>query len=222
MSRSALVLRPEPGGRVTSDRLNAAGVATIRLPLFEIVPVAWCPPVDDYDGVLLTSANAVRQAGPGLAALSTLPVIAVGQATAAAAREAGLHVTAVGSGDATQALAIARQKGWRRVLRLGGRERTLLEGVTDVAVYFSKPLIPTSGALRLAEGTVALLHSSRAAALFRELVERDRVPLGSIRLATISGAVAEAAGGGWGRMVVAVRPDDEALVEAACTLAIDQ
>ena len=223
MSRPALILRPEPSGRVTADRLKATGLDTLRLPLFEIVPLAWsAPPAEQYDGLLLTSANAVRYAGVELAALGTLPVIAVGPVTAAAARDTGLRVTATGCGNAADVLAIARQLGWSRILRLGGRERTTLEGVSDIAVYASRPLIPPMGALRIADGAVALLHSSRAATLFRAMVERDQVSLQSIRLAAMSRAVAEAAGTGWDRTAVAARPEDEALIETACALAIDQ
>lgn len=221
MIRPALVLRPEPGGSVTAGRLTAAGLPVRQLPLFETAAIDWTPPIDQHDALLLTSANAVRHAGPRLSALSTLPVVAVGHRTAAAARDAGLTVAAVGQGDGAQALALAHQKGWQRILRLAARDRTTLEGVTDIPVYASNALTPPAGALDMARGTVSLLHSSRAASMFRQLLERDAVPPDTIRLAAISRAVADTAGTGWDRIIVATRPSDAALVEVACTLAID-
>ncbi len=77
------VLRPEPGNAATAARIAAAGARTIRLPLFAVGPLAWTPPDPAvHDALLLTSANAVRQAGPGLAGYRTLPVHAVGAAPA--------------------------------------------------------------------------------------------------------------------------------------------
>ena len=221
MTRTALVLRPEPGGRATGERLAAAGLPILQMPLFETTAIAWTPPTGRYDALLLTSANAVRHAGAGLSSLRALPVVAVGHGTAAAARNAGFDVVAVGGGDGAQALALAHQKGWHSILRLAARDRTMLEGVTDVPVYASNPLIPPRGALKAVRGTVALVHSSRAAPLFRELLERDAVPVDDIRLAAMSEAVADAAGTGWNRIMVAPKPNDAMLVEVACTLAID-
>ena len=67
------------------------------MPLFQIEPITWrAPDAGQFDALLLTSANAVRVGGPGLAALRDLPVHAVGEATAAAAREAGFDVATVG------------------------------------------------------------------------------------------------------------------------------
>lgn len=214
MSRPALVLRPAPGDAATAARLAAHGITAIRLPLFTVVPLDWALPAGAFDTLLLTSANAVRHAGAGLAAVRALPAVAVGEATAAAARDAGLDVIAVGEGDAAAALALVPG---RRVLRLGGRDRTPLAGVTDVAVYASAPQPLPSGALDVAHGAVALLHSTRAATRFAMLAG-DR---STIRLAAISDKVAVAAGDGWARVGTAATPDDAALVALAATLAID-
>lgn len=194
----------------------------VQLPIFRVAPIAWSPPGDRHDALLLTSANAVRHAGPGLSALRALPVVAVGRGTAAAAGAAGLAVAAVGCSDGAQAVALARQNGWHRILRLAGQERTRLEGVVDIAVYASNPLNPPPGALHVAQDAVVLLHSSRAATHFRQLLGRDGVDPETVRIAAISSAVAQAAGTGWNRILIARKPNDAALVEATCTLAIDQ
>jgi uroporphyrinogen-III synthase len=221
VSRPALVLRPAPGDRATVARLEPAGLVAIRLPLFQIVPLPWVPPVGEHDALLLTSANAVRHAGPGLEALRGLPAIAVGKATAEAARAAGLQVVATGQDDGLAALALAHARGWRRVVRLAGREPTPLDGVTDLMVYASEPSHVPGGALAVARGAVALLHSARAAARFAALVDRDGVSRDAVRLAAISAKVVAAAGPDWGATRVADAPCDAALVAAAMTLAID-
>ncbi|MFL6765128.1 MAG: uroporphyrinogen-III synthase, partial [Sphingomicrobium sp.] len=75
-----LVLRPEPGASATVKRARERGLDVIAIPLFEIEPVVWeAPQATDYDGLLLTSANAVRCGGGGLGRLRPLKVYAVGQ-----------------------------------------------------------------------------------------------------------------------------------------------
>ena len=84
--RRVLVLRPEQGATRTVHNARACGLKAIAAPLFEIDPIAWSSPdPSDFDGLLLTSANAVRQAGPQLERVRELPVYAVGEATAMAA-----------------------------------------------------------------------------------------------------------------------------------------
>ena len=87
--KRVLVLRPEPGASTTVKHARERGLDAIAIPLFEIEPVAWdVPEAGGYDGLLLTSANAIRHGGKGLNELRGLPVHAVGAATAKAARDA--------------------------------------------------------------------------------------------------------------------------------------
>ena len=59
--RRVLVLRPEPGASATVERARELGLDAVAVPLFEIEPVAWeAPEAARFDGLLLTSANAVR------------------------------------------------------------------------------------------------------------------------------------------------------------------
>jgi uroporphyrinogen-III synthase len=98
--RRILVLRPEPGASATLRRAHERGLHAVAVPLFEIEPVAWdAPEAGGFDGLLLTSANAVRSAGEQLEELRGLPVYAVGEATAGAAREAGFEVASTGDTD---------------------------------------------------------------------------------------------------------------------------
>ncbi|WP_341208622.1 uroporphyrinogen-III synthase [uncultured Sphingomonas sp.] len=207
----ALVLRPEPGNARTCAALAAAGIAPVAVPLFEAVPLAWSPPDPvAYDALLLTSAQAVRLAGDGLARLAGLPVIAVGGATADVARAAGLDVAIVGNGDA--AAAVARAGAFPRLLHLAGREHVAQPGVATITVYASEPLPVPSDALAAAIDGVAMLHSARAAARFALLT--NDLPRGRVRIAALSPAIAAAAGSGWACVIVAGQPNDRALIDA--------
>ena len=100
-----LVLRPEPGASATVKRARERGLDAIAIPLFEVEPIAWeVPEVASYDALLLTSANAVRHGGEGLQELRALPVHAVGEATAEAAREAGFCIASTGDADVERLL----------------------------------------------------------------------------------------------------------------------
>jgi len=216
MSRHLVVLRPEPGNGGTVALARAAGWTVDPLPLFAVSPVAWTPPDPaGVDALLLTSANAVRHAGPGLAGLSRLPVVAVGTATAEAARAAGLAVTITGDADAADAVAEARTNGLARLLHLAGRDRIDQPGVRAITVYASDTLpIPVDAQARLRAGLV-LLHSPRAA----RTLARHAVAPAEIAVAALSPAVLAASGTGWRATAVAAVPTDRALLAAAETLA---
>ncbi len=213
--RVALVLRPEPGNSRTADRLRRAGLDARQLPLFATAALDWTPPDPArYDALLVTSGNAVRRAGAGLDRLRTLPTVAIGEATAAAAREAGLDVRLVGSGNADEAASRARAAGLLRLLHLAAREAVVLPGIDAVPVYASEALPVAAGVLAREAGATVLLHSPRAAARFAELVGRDGLKREDWRLAAFSPAVAAVAGPGWRQVLVAPVPTDAALIAA--------
>lgn len=216
MPRPRVVLRPEPGNAVTAAAIEAEGAVAIRMPLFRVTPLAW-QPADPamFDGLVLTSANAVRHAGSAIARYAALPVHAVGDATAAAARSAGLEVVMVGEAGAAALLDDAARAGIRRALRLSGRDRAAATHpavARTVAVYESVALPADLSPSALA-GSIALIHSPRAGAQFARLVPPEL--RGNIALAAISTAAAKAAGIGWEAVAVAVRPDDAAVRAAA-------
>jgi uroporphyrinogen-III synthase len=223
MTRAIAVLRPEPGNAATAARIEAVGLAAIRLPLFEIRAAGWTPPDPArFDALLLTSANAPREAGAGLAALIDLPVYAVGEATAAAARDAGLTIAEVGGRDGAALLAAAAERGVRRALLLGGRDRAVASHpiiAETIPVYASEPIAVPAEALGRLAGSVVLLHSPRAARRFAMLAEQAGLDRRTVRLAAISAAAADAAGNGWDRVAAAPSPDDDALIGLARTLA---
>jgi uroporphyrinogen-III synthase len=208
-----VVLRPEPGATATVKRARQLGLDAIAVPLFEIEPLAWQPPKPQgFDGLLLTSANAVRHGGDGLALLRALPVYAVGSATADAASEAGFEVVATGEGGVEELLGPGASL---RLLHLCGEHRkapSTRQKIAALPVYRSKEkqAVDLSAAL----GAVALIHSPRAARRFAELVT-DRA---STSIAAISPAAAEAAGSGWASVESAEAPSDEALLALAARL----
>jgi len=216
MSRTLAVLRPEPGNAATAARAGAAGYAVLRLPLFAVVPLDWpVPDASDHDALVLTSANTVRAAGASLGRLAGLPVIAVGEQTAAAAREAGLSVAATGGSDATGLATLLAERGMSRALHLGGRERTPVAGVTRaIPVYASEPRAVAPVDLARLAGSVALLHSARAAARLGALLDWAEVPRSHVTIGAFSAAIADAAGSGWRAVAVAGSPSDAALFAA--------
>lgn len=217
--KTVAVLRPEPGNAATAARLEALGHHVLRLPLFEVVPVAWdVPDPAAHDGLLVTSANAVRHAGAGLERLEALPVHAVGAATASAAQRAGFRVATIGDSNAA---ALLQRVQARALLHLVGRDhaRTGPPVTATVVVYASEPAPLPPGGLDLLAGGVALIHSPRAARRLGELLDAAAIPRAEVALAAISAAAREAAGPGWARVAVAPRPDDATLIAIARLLA---
>lgn len=223
MTPGVAILRPAPANQATAARVCAHGLKPKLLPLFAVRPIPWTPPDPaGFDALLLTSANSVRCAGAGLRALAGLPVVAIGSATAQAARDAGLNVVAVGEADARAALELARRMGLPHLLHLAGRERAAdPPGVSPVTAYGSDPLpLGRDAVAELETGWIALLHSPRAAARLAELVELHRVRRDRVALAALSPAVLAAAGGGWNRAEAATRPTDSVLVDLARDMAL--
>lgn len=223
MNRHVAILRPEPGNAATARRLRQAGLDPLPLPLFAVSPIDWTPPAAaGFDGLLLTSANALRHGGAGLASLHGLPVLAVGSATADAAREAGFTVARTGSTDV--AALLRDTPGSARLLWLSGKDRTAIEHralAAIIPVYASDPIpLAANDAVQLA-GSVALVHSARAGMRLAAELARHQVPPASIRIAAISRKAAIAAGPGWDSIAVAASPDDDALIAAARALVID-
>ena len=223
MTRRLAVLRPEPGNAATIGRADAAGFATLSLPLFAVQALAWeVPSAAAFDAVILTSANAVRFAGARLRDVTGLPVLAVGPHTAAAARAAGFDVMATGGGDGAEIAALALAQGISRALHLTGRDRTLAVGgviAAVIPVYESAPVPVASDALQGLIGATALLHSARAARRLGELLDSAGIDRARVAIAAFSPAIAAAAASGWAGIASATAPDDAALFVAARSLA---
>ena len=217
--RRLVIVRPEPGASATVERARAMGLDSVAMPLFEVEPVEWeAPDPGGFDALLLTSANAVRHGGAGLERLRGLPVYAVGEATAAAARGAGFTVTASGDAGVERLLESAPAK--LRLLHLCGEHRTETAAkpdITAVPVYRSVALPMPDGIAEIGGQTVAV-HSPRAGQRLSQLVEQAGIDRRAVRIAAISEAAASAAGSGWERCEAADTPGEAALLALAARL----
>ena len=222
MSARVLILRPQPGADETAARARTLGLDPVVTPLFVVRPHAWqAPDPTDFDAVMLTSANAARLGGDALTPFLAMPCYAVGEATAAAAREAGFRDIRTGSGDGAALVGMMAAAGVRDVFHPCGEDRRELDPaglhILDTPVYSADAIDRLSPQTETAldEGALVLLHSPRAAALFSRLRRTGR---DQVRLAAISDAAAEEAGDGWSAISIAALPRDQALLELAAKL----
>lgn len=175
------------------------------VPLFEVGPRGWeVPDPDAFDAVAMTSANAARHGGVGLARFNHLPVFAVGEATAEAARAAGFLDVRVGTGDADD---LGPQLSGRVLHVTGTAHRSIptVAAVTVVPVYETLPLPPSAPL----NADVVLIHSPRAGARLAELMPQ----CATTQIVAISAAAAQACGSGWAAMHVAEAPREHAMLE---------
>jgi len=182
-------------------------------PLFHVEPVTWrAPDPENYDALLLTSANAIRHGGTELAKLNALPVQAVGSATAAAAHEAGFRIEGVGAADVADLL--AQLSPMLRLLHLAGEDhRDTDDPRVHRQIVYRSAAIDDPGLPPL-ERLVTAVHSPRAGTRLAELaVIRE-----ATAIAAISTAAAAACGDGWQRLEVADRPNDNSLLALAARL----
>ncbi len=222
-----VVIRPEPGCSATLAAARALRLEAHGFALFEVAPKSWEAPLPgQFDAILGGSGNAFRHAGIGLAALRQLPVYAVGETTAAAAREAGFAVTQTGSGG-LQPLLAQLDPGHRRLLRLAGEERvplTLPRGVTmdERAVYASLPRpMPADMIALLRAPAMIALHSAEAARHLAAQCVTHGIRRSLLRLIALGPRIASAAGDGWGEKATAALPNDKALLALAVQMCQD-
>lgn len=215
-----LIIRPEPGASATAERVRAAGHEPLLLPFFEVTGRPWsASPPETFDALLLTSANAVRHAGPGLEPYRSLPAYAVGERTAAALRAMGIEPAATGSAGVQSALAKV-EANHQKLLWLAGEDHSMLEmprGMTvETAICYTsepRPLPPTAAQI-IAQADAVALHSARAAQHFSDSVQLLGCERAKIAIAAFSSAIAKAAGPGWALVATAAQPTDSALLSA--------
>jgi uroporphyrinogen-III synthase len=211
--RKLLLLRPEPGLSASARRAHELGLEAVACPLFAIEPVAWLAgDAAAYDALLLTSANAIWQAGPELQMLKGLPAYAVGPETAAAAEAAGIRIEAKGRGSVIDL--VSKLPPSLRLLHLTGEDHRDPghPNIDRRIIYRSVPI--EDPPLPPIDGFVVAVHSPRAGRRLSELVE-DR---GTTAVAAISHAAAQACGSGWERVEAAPAPNDKSLLALAAML----
>ena len=226
--RPLLLLRPEPAAQISLARALALNLDAHSFPLFRTTPVAWrVPDPKDYSGLMLTSANAVRLSGEGLAQLLSMPVFAVGEASATAARDAGFTSMVTGDADVARLLARLAPLGHQKLLHLCGADyisadSDLIE-VERRPVYRAEPVEPPAGLITILDRSpVIAVHSPRAASRIAALCDQYNIDRSTICIAAISANAAAAAGDGWQKLAIADKPRDVDVIEAAKTLCQEQ
>lgn len=226
-----LVTRPKEDAEGFASALAARGHRASIDPML-VVHRLEGPPLDlaGAQALVMTSANGIR-AFAARDANRTLPVYAVGDATAWAAREAGFGdvTSATGDVDALAALVARSLDPDKGVVfhAAAGEVAGDLGGALKKAgfEYRRAVLYETRPATALKPETVAAfqggsidavaLFSPRTAATFADLavaagIERT---LAAVRAACLSQAVAKAVGGlPWAAVAVAARPDQDSLL----------
>lgn len=228
----ALVTRPAEQAGATAARLADAGIEPVLEPLLTIQPAAAGIDLDGTQAVLLTSRNGAR-ALAAATPLRGIPVAAVGDATAQAAREAGFSrvisasgssadlVHLVGGLDAAKGR-LVHVTGEVEAGDLTGRLRAKGFTVDRAVLYKAVPArkLSASTSALISQGGVAmaLFFSPRTASVFAALARKARVAKGcaAIRGVFISEASAEAASDlPWRAQLVAARPHLAAVIDAA-------
>jgi uroporphyrinogen-III synthase len=214
-----LVIRPQPGADATAQRVQVAGFEPLVVPLFAIEPLPWQGLSSaDFDAVLLTSGNAVRAIGEGLTQLRDLPFYAVGTATARALERVSLRPEFIGTGGVDDLITAAVGNGLTRLLWLAGEEHSAPqprpEIELDTRIVYRSIAVPPPANFResLRQVDVVMLHSARAAQHFAALCDDVGVARPNIGIAAFSRIIADKAGEGWARIVVAPQPNDTALL----------
>ena len=237
---AVLVTRPHPDDEATAGALRARGFEVLRAPMLRFAAVPFQDDVDArYDAVIVTSANALRAIEPQLAGsrLLELPLFAVGDHTASAARGAGFGQVIAAKGDAAAlrdlVLAGVKSKHLKRgstLLYLAGADLArdlageLGEKGFTVVTHTTYRMIPVSSLPRevcdafVANEIEAVLHySRRSARAFLDAARTGGVEISALALPQycISSAVASILrDAGAAQVTAAASADENALFEA--------
>jgi uroporphyrinogen-III synthase len=237
---AVLVTRPHPDDETTASSLRARGFEVLRAPMLRFEPIAFRDDGDArYGAIVVTSANALRGLAPYLAAsrLLKLPLFAVGEHTAAAARGAGFENVTPANGEAggLRDLVLAGVKAKRLkkaspLLYLAGADlaRDLAgefgESGLTVVTHTTYRMIPVSSLPRevcdafAANRVEAVLHYSRhSARAFLDAARAGGVEISALAIpqCCISAAVASVVrDAGATQVTVAASPDENAIFEA--------
>jgi uroporphyrinogen-III synthase len=237
---AVLVTRPQPDNEATAATLRARGFEVLLAPMLRFEALAFQDDADaHYDAVIVTSANALRafERHPSGQRLLKLPLFAVGEHTANAARDAGFGNVIAADGDVAAlrdaVLAIVKAKRLKKagtLLYLAGADlaRDLAgdlgqRGFT-VVTHTTYRMIPVAelppgaregfGANQIA----AVLHySRRSARAFLQAARTGGVEISALAIpqCCISDAVASVVrDAGATQVLTASRPDENALLEA--------
>ena len=235
---AVLVTRPSPDDETTASLLRARGYRTLTAPMLRFEPVAFHDDADARIGaVIATSANALRGIAPDLegSRLLKLPLFAVGEHTASAARRVGFGDVTTASGDASGlrdlVLASVKAKALKKagtLLYLAGADlaRDLAgelgeRGFTVVTHTTYRMVAVTSLPRQVCDAFAAneieavLHYSRRSARAFLEAVRRAGIEISALAVpqccisANVALVLRDASAA---HVMVAASPDENALL----------
>ena len=227
---TVLLTRPWKDSLAFADTLGGHGIDSVIAPLLTIVHESVAlPRSDDVQACVVTSANGADALERATGERS-VPVLAVGMASAERARNHGfIDVTAAG-GDLASLAALIRERldpAAGRLFHISGSKvagdlAARLAGhgflIERIVGYHAEAVggLPQAAMEALSDGhLLGVAHfSPRTAAIFSRLVRNEGVApcLRLLSAFCLSGAVAEALQGPcWKSLVVAPRPDAESL-----------
>jgi uroporphyrinogen-III synthase len=190
--RSVLVTRPQPGADVLAEKLRREGHKAYVAPMMAYAPLQAPPPdFTVYQAIIFTSAYAVESFSR-LSPERGLPVLAVGDATAATAQKAGFAEVLSAQGSSADVAALIRQEAPQRgfkkilhpcsadtpddiaeaVLSLGVEVARLPVYKAELAADFPAGIVD---ALQRGAIDVVMIFSTRTAENFLQLMEKRKL-----------------------------------------------
>ncbi|HEY3912581.1 MAG TPA: uroporphyrinogen-III synthase [Stellaceae bacterium] len=236
----ALVTRPREEAETLAAALAARGVGAMIEPLIEVrFRAERLPDLAGVQAVLCTSANGARALARASSERS-LPLLAVGEATAARARAAGFVSVASAGGSSADLVRLAAERlrpqdgrllhisGDTVAGDLAGGLRAHGFRVGRKVLYEARPVAALSPAARHALGSgaidFALFFSPRTAALFVDLATGASLGQSCAAITALSiSAAADAALAElpWRQRRMAQRPTQPALLDALDRLLVE-
>ncbi len=227
MTRAVLVTRPEPGLGETMRAVAAMGFVPVAAPMLRIEPLSPSIP-ERVQAVLFTSGQAVGPLADAAPWLLKATVLAVGDATAERARQAGFATVSSAGRDAEALAALAVRTldpergplllacGRGQGGDLAGALRRRGFGVLKRCVYRAVPVRvlaeETLAALRSGAVDAVLFFSGETAAAFKRAIPAD-LPLNGVRALAISAkAASRLSERRWRSVACAETPDATALL----------
>lgn len=233
-----LVTRPHPDGEATAEALRAQGFEVLLAPVLRFEPAAFHEDADaPYGGIIATSANALRAIEPQLqtSRLLELPLFAVGEHTAAAARGIGFkHVVSAKGGDAASLRELIAASVKSRALKksslllylagadlardlageLGERGFTVVTQITYRMIALSSLPHAVCDAFAANRIEAVLHYSRRSARAFLDSIRAAGVEISALSIPQCcisAGAASVVRDAGASQVMVAASPDENAL-----------
>lgn len=227
---TVLVTRTEPGASKTAAAAAGRGFEPVVSPLARVEYSEEPLDLAGIDAIAVTSRHGVRALSASASA-RTIPVFAVGGATADAARRNGftdVH-SAGGGAEELARLIAAHLKAGASVLHargaltagdlagdLGARGFKVIRPVLYHTLATEDLRQAALDAFEAPPGPILLAHSPAGAERLVVALDRAGIDAATLRAAAISGAAAEPLRArGIGRIEIAARPDDAGVLDAA-------